>query len=195
MAGWLGKHVAQCLLAGIVALLPIAGFALTVFYLEEKIASSWLSRHAWYFPGLGLLAAAIGIYLIGLTVTTVVGRWVWRLFDRLFDNIPALGQLYRTLKQIVGYGDGKDAIFRSVVLVPNGEADGAELGLVTNEIVSAAGARQFVVFVPEAPNPTAGRLVVIDAARVRPVNLPVSDALRILLSVGKIPIPIGSPPA
>jgi uncharacterized membrane protein len=182
------QHITRCLLAGIVALLPIGGFVITVVYLESTISSSWMAKQPWYFPGLGLITSTAGIYLIGLTVSTFVGRWIWALIDRLLDNLPMLGRLYQTLKQIVGYGEGKDAIFRQVVLVPNGENEGHEMGLVTNELTDAAGARQLIVFIPDAPNPTAGRLVVIDATAVQPIAMPVNDALKVLLSVGKTPL-------
>ncbi|MSR56963.1 MAG: DUF502 domain-containing protein, partial [Planctomycetaceae bacterium] len=175
----------RCLLAGLVALLPIGGFVLTVVYLERSIAESWLARQPFYFPGLGLIASTVGIYLIGLTVSTFVGRWLWALLDRVLDGLPMLGRLYQTLKQIVGYSDGKDAIFQGVVLVPNGKNEGSEMGLVTNEVANAGGARQLVVFVPNAPNPTAGRLIVIDAGQVQPLAMAVSDAMKVLLSVGK----------
>lgn len=184
----ISRHITQCFLAGIVALLPIGGFILAVVYLESMIASSWLARQPWYFPGLGLLATAISIYLIGLTVSTFLGRWAWKRVDVLFDSLPALGRLYQTLKQIIGYGEGKDAIFRRVVLIRGSEPDGSELGLVTNETTDETGARRLIVFVPGAPNPTAGRLIVIDEARTIPLSISVSDALKTLLSVGKTPI-------
>jgi uncharacterized membrane protein len=182
---FLTQHIARCLIAGIVALLPIGGFIMTVVYLESAISSSWMAKQAWYLPGLGLVTSTAGIYLIGLTVSTFIGRWVWSLVDRLLNNLPMLGRLYQTLKQIVGYGEGKDAIFQQVVLVPNGKNEGHELGLVTNELTSGSGTRQLVIFIPDAPNPTTGRLVVIDAASVRPTTMPVSDAMKVLLSVGK----------
>lgn len=184
----LTRHVSRCFLAGVVALLPIGGLVLTVVYLEATLAGSWLAKQPWYFPGLGLLATAAAIYAIGLTVSTFLGRWAWSRFDMLFDNLPALGRLYQTLKQIIGYGEGKDAIFLRVVLLKGSSPDGEELGLVTNETTDAAGLSKLIVFVPGAPNPTAGRLIVIDAARTVPLSMSVSDALKTLLSVGKTPL-------
>lgn len=184
----ISRHITQCFLAGIVALLPIGGFVLAVFYLESMIASSWLARQPWYFPGLGLLATAVIIYLIGLTVSTFLGRWAWKRVDVLFDSLPALGRLYQTLKQIIGYGEGKDAIFQRVVLIRGSEPDGSELGLVTNETTDESGAMKLIVFVPGAPNPTVGRLIVINGDRTIPLSISVSDALKTLLSVGKTPI-------
>jgi len=184
----ISRHITRCFLAGIVALLPIGGLVLTVIWLESTISSSFLASQPWYFPGLGMVATAAGIYLIGLTVSTFIGRWAWKRIDLLFDSLPALGRLYQTLKQIVGYGEGKDALFQQVVLVPNGEGEGNEIGLVTNELTGESGVPQMVVFVPDAPNPTNGRLVVIDRSAVRPLGIPVSDAFKILLSVGKTPL-------
>jgi uncharacterized membrane protein len=182
------RHVTRCFFAGIVALLPVGGFVLTVVWLESSIAGAWLARQPWYFPGLGMIVAAVGIYAIGLTVSTFVGRWAWKKIDRLFDSVPALGRLYQTLKQIVGYGEGRDAIFQQVVLVPIGENEGHELGLVTTELTNDAGVLQYVIFVPDAPNPTTGRLVIIDRSAVRAVGIPVSDAFKSLISLGKTPI-------
>src|SRR5262249_18757215 len=119
---------------------------------------------------------------------TFLGRWLWKRIDLVFDGLPALGRLYQTLKQIIGYGEGKDAIFQRVILIRGSAPDGSELGLVTNETIDDSGARQLVVFVPGAPNPTAGRLIVIDAARTTPLTVSVSDALKTLLSVGKTPL-------
>src|SRR5262245_31273355 len=127
------RHVTRCILAGVVALLPIGGFVFTVIYLESAISGSWLAKQVWYFPGMGLIATIAAIYLIGLTVSTFVGRWLWSLIDRILNSLPMLGRLYQTLKQIVGYGEGRDAIFQKVVLVPNRDSEGSELGLVTNE--------------------------------------------------------------
>ncbi len=181
----LSKHISRCFLAGIVALLPIGGFVFTVVYLELTIAGSWLARQPYYFPGLGLLATAAAIYLIGLTVSTFLGRWLWTRVDLVFDSLPALGRLYQTLKQIIGYGEGKDAIFHRVILIRGSEPDGSELGLVTNETTDASGTRKLVVFVPGAPNPTTGRLIVIDESRTTALAVTVNDALKTLLSVGK----------
>ncbi len=184
----LTRHISRCFLAGIVALLPIGGLVLTVVYLEATLAGSWLAKQPWYFPGLGLLATAAVIYAMGLTVSTFLGRWAWSRLDVLFDGLPALGRLYQTLKQIIGYGEGKDAIFLRVVLLKGSSPDGEELGLVTNETTDAAGLGKLIVFVPGAPNPTTGRLIVIDPAQTVPLSMSISDALKTLLSVGKTPM-------
>ena len=176
-------HLTRCLVAGFVALLPVGGLILSIVYAEYLIADVGLIDQEFYFPGLGLLAVALVLYVVGLVVSTFVGRWIWSRVDRLLVSLPTLGQLYQTLKQVLGYGDGEDAIFRKVVLI-EGDAPGTrELGLVTNETVEN-GTQRLTVFIPGAPNPAAGRLVLIAAQDVRPIDMPVSDALKTLVALG-----------
>lgn len=186
------KHITGSLIAGIVALLPVGGLIFIIGYLESTISSSGLSYMPFYFPGFGLLAAAIFIYLIGLLVTTFIGKWIWKRVDSIIDKLPALGRIYQTLKQILGYGEGKDAIFYEVVLVPSKDIKSEELGLVTNKIVDAEGKTKLVIFIPGVPNPTSGRLIVMDKELVKPLSMPVNEALKTLVSMGKTDIDLKS---
>ena len=186
-------HFTRCFIAGIVALLPIGGVVLSIIWMEAAISESWLSKQPWYFPGMGIVLTAAIIYLIGLTVSSILGKWLWSIMDRMLHRLPLLGKLYGTLKQIVGYGDGADALFQQVVLVNNRAQRSAELGLVTNRWRDAAGSERVTVFLPFAAMPTAGRLLMLDAADVTVLNMPVSEALKALVSVGLAP-PEETPP-
>ena len=185
------NHISRCFIAGIVGQLPIGGTILAVGYMETTIAESGLKGQPFYFPGLGLIVVALAIYLIGLLVSTFVGRWVWSTVDRLLENVPAVGSLYQTLKQILGYGEGEEAIFQRVVLVPSRDCDAAEVGLVTNTVAGKQGVRKLVVFVPGSPNPAQGRMLIIDEHLVTPVDMAVSDSLKALVSVGKTEMTLG----
>ena len=184
----LTKHLSRCMIAGIVALLPIGGFILSVVWAEASIANSGLSEQAFYFPGLGLLAVAGLLYVIGLVLTTFVGRWLWGRFEAVLETVPVLGQLYQTLKQLLGYGEGEHGLFDEVVLVPSRDTGGQQLGLVTSVYDESGDGERLVVFVPGAPNPTTGRLIVLARAELAAVDMSVNDALNTIVSVGKSPI-------
>jgi len=182
------KHITSCLIAGIVAILPVAGLIITIGYLESTISSSGLSKLPFYFPGFGLLSAILFVYLIGLVVTTFIGKWIWTRVDKILDKLPALGRIYQTLKQILGYGEGDDAIFHDAVLVPSRDIQSEELGLVTNRITDDEGKQKLIIFIPGVPNPTSGRLIVIDKESVKPLAMPVNETLKTLVSMGKTEI-------
>ncbi|MBN4074038.1 DUF502 domain-containing protein [bacterium AH-315-E10] len=181
----ISQHLTKCIIAGIVAILPIGGSIIIIGYLETMISDAGISKIPFYFPGMGILMTIIGIYIIGLTVTTFIGRWAWEKIDKLINRLPALGKLYLSIKEILGYGEGEDAFFQNTVLIPAQGGIGEELGLVTNEIFLPDKTRKLVVFVPGSPNPTVGRLIILDADDVTPVNMQANDTLKALVSIGK----------
>lgn len=180
------RHITRCLVSGIVALLPIGGTVLGVAYLESALSESWRAEVRWYFPGLGLLLAVALIYIVGLFVTTFLGRWLWRRMDRLLERLPIVGSLYQSLKEVLGYDSKRDRFFESVVAVA--VDDGFEIGLVTGTAPGPDGEEHTVVFVPSSPNPTNGRLLLLPKEKLRKLDLRAADALRGLVSMGKTPL-------
>jgi uncharacterized membrane protein len=177
------RHVTRCLVAGIVALLPLGGAVFAIVGLESMLTQSWRGQVEWYFPGLGLLLAMLVVYAIGLFVTTFVGRWLWRRVDRLLENLPLLGTLYQSLKEVLGYDSARERFFQGVVAVPADE--GFELGFVTGAATGPDGKPHTLVFVPSAPNPTNGKLLLVEPARLQKLDVRTADALRALVSMGK----------
>jgi len=149
-----------------------------------KITEPFNSRQI-YFPGEGLLLVIALLYLLGLTLTSVVGRWVWNTLDSGVSRLPGLGLLYRTLKQILGFDAGEGALFQRVVLVPDESTRSMEIGLVTASAGDAE-AKHLTVFVPCSPNPSQGRLLRIPASSVITTDWTVDKALKALFSLGKI---------
>lgn len=172
-------------MAGIVAILPIGGTILSIGYLESTISDSGIAKLPFYFPGLGLLLTGVAVYLLGLLTTTLVGKWAWKRIDQWAARMPIAGRLYVSLKQILGYGSGEDAVFKDVVMVRSTIDQAEEVGLVTGKTKGEEGER-LVVFIPGSPNPTSGRLVVVAAENVKRSDLPVHDALRLLVTLGMV---------
>lgn len=158
----------------------------TIVWLENAIAGGGLKTWAYYFPGLGLLLALAVVYLIGLFVTTFVGRWLWRRTDRLLENVPLLGTFYQSLKEVLGYDSAKERFFQGVVAVQND--DGLELGLITGQTAGPNGDQLTLVFVPGSPNPTNGKLLLVEPQRLCRLDVKVAAALRALVSMGKTPL-------
>jgi uncharacterized membrane protein len=188
------KHVTRCLLAGALAILPVGGLLFALVFAEQTVSKSWLAKQPYYVPGMGIIAALLLVYALGLVATTFVGRWFWRWIDRVLEGLPAVGRLYVTLKQLLGYGEGEKAMFRRVVLVPR-EGGGHELGLVTNEVPGPDGRPRLILFLPGAPNPTGGRIVLTEASQVVAVSTPVHEVLKAMLSAGSTQLPLGPPGA
>lgn len=178
----LKSHFFVCLLTGLVAILPVGGTILLIVYAERSLSP--LIPPQFYIPGAGLLLVVVLLYLLGLTLTSVIGRWLWQALDSALGHIPGLGTIYRTLKQILGFDSGEGALFERVVLVRNDSVGSTEIGLVTAS-EGEGSAKQFVVFVPGSPNPAQGRLLRLPAERVVTTDWTVDKALKSLFSLGK----------
>jgi uncharacterized membrane protein len=175
------------MVAGIVALLPMGGAVFTIVWLENTITASWRSQlQGWYFPGLGLLLALLAVYVTGFFVTTFIGRWLWRRLDRLLESVPLLGTLYQSLKEVLGYDSTRERFFQGVVAVTADE--GYEIGFVTGQSPGPDGQPCTLVFVPSVPNPTNGKLLLVEPGRLKKIDVRTADALRALVSIGKTPL-------
>jgi len=177
------RHFIVCLITGLVTVLPIGGTILLIVFAEKSLSPLIPAR--FYVPGEGLLLVIILLYLLGLTLTSVIGRWLWDALDSALSSLPGIGTIFRTLKQIFGFDAGGGALFERVVLVQNDSVGSTEIGLVTST-EGEGSAKQFVVFVPGSPNPAQGRLLRMPASRVITSDWTVDKALKALFSLGKI---------
>ncbi|MEK6775585.1 MAG: DUF502 domain-containing protein [bacterium] len=179
------KHIVNTVLAGIVATLPVMGLIFMVAYLESELRPlAGMIPEPLRFPGIGIVLVIIFLYLVGLAASSIAGRWVMRYSDSVLHRIPGIGTLYKTIKQILGYGEDEGAIFRRVVLV-RGNGMRKELGLVTEEVQDLHGEKKLTVFVPGSPNPGNGRLFFMDPDGCEATDFTVDSVLKTLLSLGK----------
>ncbi len=183
----ISRHFTRCVLAGIVALLPLGGAVLTFLWLEGALSDLGLRGQPFYFPGLGILVSAAAVYVFGLLMTTFFGRWLMRRVDRVIEGLPLVGMLYDSLKELLGYDTRKERFFQEVVLV---DVDGGQqLGLVTGRMSELDCGARTLVFVPGSPNPTNGRLMLLADDQLVRLPADAADVLRTLVAMSKHPLP------
>ncbi len=178
----LQRHLRNKLLAGALAAGPIVALIWGAIWLEEH-AKPLAGPLGVYFPGLGTLLAVLGVYLLGLIITSLLGKLLLRLVERVLLRIPGLNHLYRAWKDVVGTPTSKQGVFDQVVLVPTSEGKGAQLGFHSGTGVPGD-EQTLCVFVPGSPNPITGRLVLVPRNECRPVPISLEEAFKFLLSTG-----------
>src|SRR5262249_1802401 len=157
---WFLKHVRTTLLAGALAAIPL----IIVIYaatLIERYTRPLTEPLGFHFPGLGVLVALVGIYLLGLIVTSILGKLALRLLDRVLERIPGFNQLYHAWKDVVLLPPGRSDTFNQVVLVPSADGKSAQIGFASGDALPGDG-RTWCVFLPNIPNPLSGRLMLFD---------------------------------
>jgi uncharacterized membrane protein len=178
------NHLRKTFLTGIFAVVPVAATIFVVYWIDAntRIVSEKIFGRS--IPFLGLVIAIVSVYLAGLIVTSLVGRFFVRLIDKLLSRVPILKELYSAWKQVALTPEGTEGTYSKVVLIP---ADGAKvmrlLGFTSGKPIDSAGST-LCVFVPQLPNPISGRLYFVAKEACEFVDVSPEDAFKILLSTG-----------
>jgi uncharacterized membrane protein len=178
---WLKNHLREKFLAGVLAAVPIVIVVWAAVTIEQN-TQFLATKLNLQVPGLGILIAVVGIYLLGLAVTSFLGRFALRLADHILQKVPGLSLLYRAWKDVLVVPPDKAGTFHEVVLVPN-QAGGAQVGFTSGRPLPGDPGC-ICVFLPGIPNPLSGRLVIVERAQCMPLKLSMEEAFKFLLSTG-----------
>jgi uncharacterized membrane protein len=179
--GGLKAHFRNKFVAGILAAIPVAVTFFILWYVDSK-ARQILGIDV---PFLGIVIALVAIYLLGLFVTSVIGKFLISVTDWILGHVPGLSDLYRAWKQVAltDSHDGGFGIFGQVVLVPDDAGRGMVIGFTAGHPVEGD-PETCCVFIPASPNPTSGRLHFIAERRLVRVNLARQEAIKMIISGG-----------
>jgi uncharacterized membrane protein len=186
--GRLQVHVRNKLVAGALAAIPIVVTGFILWYIDTKARG--LFGVAVPFLGIGITLS--GMYVLGLFVTSVLGRFLIGVADAILRRIPGLRDLYQSWKQIAMTTGGHEGMFAHVVLVPDESGQMRMLGFSSGKPIEGD-PNTCCVFVPASPNPTSGRLFFVPITRCTTLDMTPQAALKLLVSGGNfVPRAIGA---
>jgi len=189
------------LITGLLIWLPLG---ITILILETIIGwmdqSMLLLPPAWRpealvgfrIPGLGAVLAVLVVLLTGVFARNIVGRRLLVWWEGLLGRIPIVRSIYSSVKQVSDTMlSPKGNAFRKVVLVEFPQRGQWTLAFIVGEpsgmVAESLAAQDWVtVYVPTAPNPTSGYVVMMSADRVRDVDVTVDEALKFHVSLGVV---------
>lgn len=128
------------------------------------------------------------ITLLGLVASQQAGRRLFGGVERAIRFVPVVRTIYFGVRQVGESLLSRSESYESVVLVEQYREGVYSVGFVTSE--SPSGTRVvadeplYNVFLPNSPNPTAGRLVMVPESEVHEVDIPVREGLRLLVTTG-----------
>ncbi len=156
------------------------------------------------FPGFSLvwniLATAILVVLItliGYVSRYLLGRYFGGLTERFIQSIPGVSAVYNTVKQIVDtFGSQNRNLFNKVVLIQFPRPGTYAIGFLTNKSTGEAQAKiaadspapteLWTVFIPTAPNPTSGFLILMPRDEITILDMSVGDGMKMIISGGAV---------
>ncbi|WP_435196287.1 DUF502 domain-containing protein [Natronomonas sp. EA1] len=188
------------LLAGTLLVAPLAvtvlvlriGYGYLTGVINPVAKAAGLAR---YTANVELAAQALAVVLILLGITLVgfiaqrsLGRRLFGGLDRAVGFIPLVSVIYTSVRQVADALGTQESRYEQVVLVEYPREGIYSVGFVTGDSPGAAeriaGEDVYNVFLPNSPNPTAGRLVLVPASRVHETDLPVRRGIRMLVTTG-----------
>lgn len=161
----------------------------TVLLLPE----SWRPEMAFgmRLPGFGLVMSVLIIFVTGLLTANFLGQRLLRWWEALVARIPIVNSIYSSVKQVSDtMFSQKGNAFRKVVLVEFPQRGQWTLGFVVGNpgerLATHLGSDKLTVYVPTAPNPTSGYVIIVDPRELRDLDVSVDEAFKFHVSLGVV---------
>jgi uncharacterized membrane protein len=185
----LKAHFERKFLAGALAAIPVAVTLFILWYVDSQVRALYPPLK---YPLVGILIALVAIYILGVFVTSLIGRYLLHFVDWMLIRLPGLRDLYRTWKQIAVTPDMATGVFARVVLIPDETGRMRMMGFTSGRPVEGT-ADTVCVFVPASPNPTSGRLYFVASGECLFLTVGAQEALKFIISGGNyIPPTVGT---
>lgn len=139
----------------------------------------------------GFIVAFIAVCVLGAFLASVVGRTLWRMFERALVRMPLVRKVYPYIKQVTDFLlTKKDLSFNEVVALQYPRKDTWSIGLVTGKglkKISETERKEFLtVFVPTSPTPFTGYVIMTPRDETIALDMTIEEAMRFTISGGVI---------
>lgn len=176
------------LIGGLLVVLPLGIFIAAivwVFRLVENIIAPLTGlvidqgvAQKYVADVLVILFIIAACFAIGVLVRTRLGKWLYSTLEiKFLKKAPGYSLIKETVFQFLGKNKSP---FSSVALVQIFQNDTLVSAFVTDTHENG----MCTVFVPTGPNPTSGNIYHLQGKYVHPVDIPVEDAMRSIISCG-----------
>ena len=189
------KMVTRMFLKGLAAVLPIT-VTLYVLYWLGSTAESLLGRGlkmlipgSLYWPGMGVAAGLVLVFVIGVLMKAWLFRKVFRWGERLVERIPLVKALYGSVRDLMGFFSGSDKkAMRKAVMVTAGNPSLRLIGFITREDFSDLPAGigdddTVAVYLPMSYQ-IGGFTTMVPRSAVQPIDMSVEQAMRFAVTAG-----------
>ena len=193
------RELRKNFITGFLVLLPIFITLWVIWFFISKIITFSLILFPKEIPLLAkifwsifiIILSILVIAIIGLAARNVIGKKLIDFGEKFIRRIPVAKWIYETAKKISRTFFGKKLkIFKEVVLIEYPREGIYCVGFVTSKLKGGIAFKNeephISVFLPTAPNPTGGFLMVVPQKDIVPLDISVEEAMRFIISAGAI---------
>ena len=187
-------------LSGLVVFLPIS-LTIYLFFLAIDFFDGILGKYlepffaenfGFYFSGLSIIIGVSIIILIGFLATNFLGKKIYHFFDGMLERLPIFKSIYMAMKEMATFLFARDRFssFKKVVLVEYPRKGIYAFGFLTNDtserIAKKTKKELCNVFLPSAPGPLTGYVVLVPKNEIVLLDISVEDAIKVIVSGGVV---------
>jgi uncharacterized membrane protein len=186
------KSISKILLTGFITLLPVV---LTVYLLYWLAVSSenvmgtalrWVMPNATYFPGLGMIAGLVVVFIVGLLMKAILVRQLFSFGEKIVYQLPLIKTVYRAMRDLFDFFTPKEQGLGEVVAVTYNGAEMIGFITQTDQKKLPESFRQqdkVLVYLPMSYM-IGGFTVFVPREHVRPIKMSMEEAMRFALTAG-----------
>ncbi len=149
-------------------------------------ALQWMFPKVTYFPGQGMMAGLIVMFIVGFLMKTILVRQLFSFGEKILYKLPLVKTVYRAIRDLFDFFSPKSKGLGQVVGVTY---NGTEMiGFITQTEQqrlpeSFRGQDKVLVYIPMSYM-IGGFTVFIASEHVRPLNMSMEEAMRFTLTAG-----------
>jgi uncharacterized membrane protein len=195
-------------LTGLILLLPFAISAFILLWMIDFLTDPFLEvtkgtlthlthqqEPPAYVVFLGRLFVLVFLFFFTVTLGFLGRKYIFsrllKHLQKLFLKVPVIRVIYRLCHDIAEATFTQDTkLFKQTVLIPFPHKDSLAIGLVTGEIPSSiqnGTGVEVAVFVPTAPHPISGFVLLTPRNLIKPIDLSTEEAFKYIISCGTVP--------
>lgn len=167
---------------------PLATRLAKALQLSPDPRIAWVVEHyeSWIVPILAVLLTLFLLYCLGLLGANVFGSRVIAAVERIFERLPFIKTVYRSIKQIVMAIGGPEAMhFQRVVLINFPVPGMKRIAFLTSVMTDQDTGRKIgSIFIPYTPYLTTGYMQLVPLEDVSETDWTVEEAVKWVVSGG-----------
>ncbi len=183
---------------GLVILVPLG---ITIWVLHLVVATldqsllllppDYRNRAPFNIPGMGAILTLAIILVVGILARNFIGRRLVLWWEALLGRIPVVSTIYSSVKQVSDtLLSPSGQAFRKPVLVefprPGVWTVGFVVGTPGDALQAPLDGEHASVYVPTAPNPTSGYVLIVSLDQILDLDITVDEALKFVVSMGVV---------
>jgi len=157
-------------------------------YSEDFLVTFWVDGRG---QVTGFVIALVAVCFLGAFLASVMGKTLWRMFEKALMKAPVIRKVYPYIKQITDFMLTKKRLsFNKVVALQYPREGIWSIGMVTGQglkkVVGKSEKDFLTIFVPTSPTPFTGYVVMTVKDETIELDMTIEEALRFTVSGGVI---------